>query len=549
MKKLVLDIETNSQHSHIWCCVTEDVDTGEVVCHTEAQSLVSLLKEYDRVIGHNLIGFDAPVLNRLWKVGITRSQATDTLLMSRLLNPVLEGGHSLRAWGERLGDAKIDFTDYDGGLTDEMVEYCKQDVHLTVKLYKTLTEHLSHWPDAEKSLLLEQHVAIEAGKQERNGFKLDVPKAQMLLATIQDRMGTIEDQMHDVFPPIVEERWSEKTGKRLQDKVTVFNVGSRMQIADRLKSLGWEPTEFTEKGQAKIDETTLEDIQIPEAQFIAEYLMLQKRVGLLNSWLLNVKEDGRIHGRMNTLGTITGRMSHNSPNMGQIPSVSKPYGKECRELFCVEDGNVLVGCDLSGIELRCLAHYLQDKEWQEELLNGDIHTKNQLAAGLETRAQAKTFIYATLYGAGATKIGSIVGGGAKEGQALLDNFYLNTPKLGQLMAKVQKIADKGYVPGLDGRRIQVRSAHSALNTLLQGCGAIIAKQWCVEMHKQFRQNKLDVQQVAFVHDEIQVETKEENAEQVAQIMCDAAKQAGVALAFRCPVDAEAKIGKNWYETH
>ena len=469
--------------------------------------------------------------------------------MSRLLNPVLEGGHSLRAWGERLGDAKIDFTDYDGGLTDEMVEYCKQDVHLTVKLYKTLTEHLSHWPDAEKSVLLEQHVAIEAGKQERNGFKLDVPKAQMLLATIQDRMGTIEDQMHDVFPPIVEERWSEKTGKRLQDKVTVFNVGSRMQIADRLKSLGWEPTEFTEKGQAKIDETTLEDIQIPEAQFIAEYLMLQKRVGLLNSWLLNVKEDGRIHGRMNTLGTITGRMSHNSPNMGQIPSVSKPYGKECRELFCVEDGNVLVGCDLSGIELRCLAHYLQDKEWQEELLNGDIHTKNQLAAGLETRAQSKTFIYATLYGAGATKIGSIVGGGAKEGQALLDNFYLNTPKLGQLMAKVQKIADKGYVPGLDGRRIQVRSAHSALNTLLQGCGAIIAKQWCVEMHKQFRQNKLDVQQVAFVHDEIQVETKEENAEQVAQIMCDAAKQAGVALAFRCPVDAEAKIGKNWYETH
>ena len=549
MKKLVLDIETNSQHSHIWCCVTEDVDTGEVICHTEPQTLDSLIRQYDLIIGHNLIGFDAPVLNRLWKVGIKRSQATDTLIMSRLLNPVLEGGHSLRSWGERLGDSKIDFTDYDGGLTDEMVDYCKQDVHLTVRLYKELSQHLSSWRDGESSLLLEQHVAIEAGKQERNGFKLDIPKAQMLLATIQDRMATIEDGMHDVFPPIVEERWSEKTGKRLQDKVTVFNVGSRMQIADRLKSLGWEPVEFTEKGQAKVDETTLEDIEIPEAKFIAEYLMLQKRVGLLNSWLLNVQDDGRIHGRMNTLGTITGRMSHNKPNMGQIPSVIKPYGKECRELFCVEEGNVLVGCDLSGIELRCLAHYLQDPEWQEELLNGDIHTKNQHAAGLETRAQAKTFIYATLYGAGASKIGSIVGGGAKEGQRLLDNFYLNTPKLSALMAKVQKIADKGYVPGLDGRRIQVRSAHSALNTLLQGCGAIIAKQWCVEMHKQFRFEKLDVQQVAFVHDEIQVEAKEKDGERVAQIMCESASQAGIALGFRCPVDAESKIGQNWYETH
>lgn len=550
MKKLVLDIETDSTHSQIWCCVTEDVDTGEVICHTEPQTLDSLIKQYDLIIGHNLIGFDAPVLNRLWKVGIKRSQATDTLIMSRLLNPVLEGGHSLRSWGERLGDSKIDFTDYDGGLTDEMVTYCKQDVHLTVRLYKELTKHLSTWRDGQTSLLLEQHVAIEAGKQERNGFKLDIPKAQVLLATIQDRMATIEDQMHDVFPPIVEERWSEKTGKRLQDKVTVFNVGSRMQISDRLQSLGWEPTEFTEKGQAKVDETTLEDIDIPEAKFIAEYLMLQKRVGLISSWLKYADETtSRIHGRMNTLGTITGRSSHSSPNLGQVPSVSKPYGKECRELFCVDEGNVLVGCDLSGIELRCLAHYLQDPEWQEELLNGDIHTKNQHAAGLETRAQAKTFIYATLYGAGASKIGSIVGGGAKEGQRLLDNFYLNTPKLGALMAKVQKIADKGYVPGLDGRRIQVRSAHSALNTLLQGCGAIIAKQWCVEMHKQFRFEKLDVQQVAFVHDEIQIETKEENGERVAQIMCESASQAGIALGFRCPVDAESKIGRNWYETH
>ena len=231
-----------------------------------------------------------------------------------------------------------------------------------------------------------------------------------------------------------------------------------------------------------------------------------------------------------------------------MPSVTKPYGKECRALFTVDSGNVLVGTDLSGIELRCLAHYMQDDDWTEELLNGDIHQKNADAAGI-TRPQAKTLIYATLYGAGPAKIGSIVGGGASEGNEVLQNFYRNTPALSRLMEKVKKVAAKGYVPGLDGRRILVRSEHAALNSLLQGCGAIIAKQWCVEAHKELRRQKLPVQQVAFVHDEIQIEAQRPDAENVASIMVEAAKQAGLSLGFRCPVDAEAKIGKTWFDCH
>lgn len=532
----------------IWCCVTEDVDTGEVICHTEPQSLGCLIEKYDIVIGHNLIGFDAPVLNRLWSVGIKRSQATDTLTMSRLLNPVLEGGHSLRAWGERLGDSKIDFTDYDGGLTDEMVKYCKQDVHLTVQLYKTLMEHLSHWRDGAACLLLEQQVAIECGKQERNGFAFDIPKAQVLLATLSDRMGTIEDEMQAIFDPIIEERWSEKTGKRLKDKITIFNPGSRKQIGERLISLGWKPQKFTETGQAIVDETILDAVTIPEAQVIGEYLMIQKRVGLLNSWLLNVQDDGRIHGRVNTLGTVTGRMSHNKPNLGQIPSLNKPYGQECRELFTVEDGHVLVGTDLAGIELRCLAHYMQDDEWTEALLNGDIHQKNADAAGV-SRPTAKTMVYALLYGCGITKLASILETNNKEANLVLFNFYKNTPNLRKLMDKIQKIATKGYVPSLNGGRIQVRHDHAALNTLLQGCGATIAKQWCVTAHRNLRLAKIPAKQVAIVHDEIQIEVPVEYAEQVAEIMVASAKEAGEQLGFRVPVDAEAKIGKNWYETH
>lgn len=549
MNVLVLDIETNMTHDTIWCCAyhcswffpsTIHVETPESIA-----GLKSAIKGADVIVGHNIIGFDGPLLSRLWGVQIPISKVRDTLVMSRLWNPQLEGGHSLCAWGERLGDFKDDFTDFDGGLTQEMIEYCKQDVHVTTLLYDKLSKELSSFGD---SVQLEHRVAWLMKKQEDNGFKLDVPQAVTLLAQLKDRMSVITDEMQTVFPPIVEERWSEKTGKQLKDRVTVFNVGSRKQIAERLQSIGVKFTKTTEKGSIIVDEGTLKSIDKPEAQLIAEYLMLQKRVGLLDSWIDNVKDDGRVHGRVITNGAVTGRMTHQKPNMGQIPSVNSEYGADCRKLWTVDEGNVLCGTDLSGIELRCLAHYMQDDDWTEELLNGDIHQKNADAAGV-TRPQAKTLIYATLYGAGPAKIGSIVGGGAREGNEVLQNFYRNTPALSRLMEKVKKVASKGYVPGLDGRRILVRSEHAALNSLLQGCGAIIAKQWCIEAHKEFKRQRLSVQQVAFVHDEIQIEAQRPHAETVASIMVASARKAGEVLGFRCPVDAEAKIGNNWFDTH
>ena len=531
--------------------MTQDVETGEIQCHTEASTLAPLVKAYDQIIGHNIIGFDAPVLRRVWNIGIPKSKAVDTLILSRLLNPVMEGGHSLKNWGRCLGNSKIefDFEDFDNGLTEEMQNYCIQDVKLTREVYRHLMAGFSRWKNSSQSIALEHDIACICRQQELNGFKLDVPKASMLKASLSDRMGIIEDQVQSVFPPIVEERWSEKTGKQLKDKVTEFNLASRKQIGERLMSLGWKPTKRTEKGQPIVDEGTLEEVDIPEAQLIAEYLMIQKRVAMIDSWLKHVDEKtSRVHGGVITQGTITGRMAHRKPNMGQVPSVNKPYGQEIRSLWTVDEGNVLVGTDLSGIELRCLAHYMQDDEWTEELLNGDIHQKNADAAGI-TRPQSKTLIYATLYGAGPAKIGSIVGGGSKEGNEILFRFYRNTPSLSRLMEKVGNIATKGYVPGLDGRRILVRSEHAALNSLLQGCGAIIAKQWCIEAHRTFRQEGIKVQQVAFVHDEIQIEASEGDAEAVASIMIASAKKAGEVLGFRCPVDAEAKIGKNWFDTH
>jgi DNA polymerase-1 len=539
MKVLVLDIETNLAHDKIWCCVANDeVIIGGV-------GLQPLIDEHDIIVGHNIIGFDGPLLSRLWGIKIPVSKVRDTLVMSRLLNPQLEGGHSLRAWGERLCNYKDEFSDFDGGLTGEMIKYCKQDVAVTSLLYDKLSKELEDFGD---SVELEHRIAWIMKRQEDNGFKLNEKEALTLLAQLKDRMSFITDHLQNLFPPIVEERWSEKTGKQLKDKVTVFNVGSRKQIAERLQERGVVFTKKTEKGSIIVDESTLKSIDLPEAQLIAEYLMIQKRVGLIESWIDNVKDDCRVHGRVITNGAVTGRMTHQRPNMGQIPSVNSEYGAECRKLWTVEDGNVLVGTDLSGIELRCLAHYMRDPAWTEELLNGDIHQKNADAAGID-RPTAKTMVYALLYGCGIGKLSTILGTSQRKAQTTLNNFYRNTPKLRKLMDKVAAAAGHGYVPGLDGRRILVRSEHAALNTLLQGCGAIIAKQWCIEAHKTFRTRGLPVKQVAFVHDEIQIETAERYGEEVASIMVASAAKAGEVLGFRCPVDAEAKIGNNWFDTH
>jgi len=481
---------------------------------------------------------------------------------------VIENGHSLDSWGERLGLNKIDYSAIWAWMTgvfvdkktntsmpfDEPVEslllhYCKRDVELTGKLYEHLRQEQEKTKTSEKALQLEFSVQAIIAEQERNGFKLDTPYAMSLLSTIKGEMDEIVGRMREVFPDIVHERISEKTGKRLQDRVEVFNVGSRKQIAERLIGLGWEPTKFTEKGSVIVDEAVLEGVNIPEAKVIARYLMLQKRASMLESWLEKVGKDGRVHGKVITIGAVTGRCTHSDPNMAQVPAVRAEYGKEFRSCWIVESGNVLVGTDLAGIELRCFAHYLNDADYTNEVVNGDVHTRNQHAFGVDSRDLAKTILYATLYGASAGKVGRIIGKGEKDGKQIIDNFCKAVPAYKRLKEKVEKIAEKGSIPGLDGRRLQIRSPHAALNTLLQSAGAIIAKKWMVLARTNLRKAKVPYKQVAFVHDELQIEVAERYADQVGTIMVASAEQAGVELGFRCPVGAEFKIGRNWCECH
>lgn len=549
MKTLFLDIETDMKHEKIWCCCTMDMDTLEQRCFLSDESFRDYVSSYDIVVAHNGIGFDFPVLKDVWNVDLYQKQLCDTLLLSRLANPIRDGGHSLANWGKVLGDFKGDFTDFDGGLSDEMIQYCQQDVVLLSKVYHILLKELAEF--SQSSIQLEHEVALIIEQQKRNGMYVDMPLLQGLIAELDYKVTQIEGELQQIFPPrVITNRVNKRTNAPLKDIVTPFNPGSRQQIAERLMERGWKPKKFTEKGSVIVDEEVLMGVDIPEAKKMAEYLLLQKRLSQTKSWLEAIEDDGRIHGSVITIGAVTNRMAHNSPNMAQVPAVRSPYGVECRSVFRAEGDKILVDADLAGLELRCFAHYLNDKDYTNEVVNGDVHTRNQHAFGVQTRDQAKTTLYAMLYSAGPAKLGNIVGGGEREGKRMIDNFRKALPAYAILKDKVEKAAQKGWLVGLDGRKIWVRSSHAALNTLLQSAGAIIAKKALVIVEKQLSKRYSGRYKfICNIHDEFLIETDIEIAEDIGMWLVWGFEQAGKALKLNCPITGEYKVGKTWAEVH
>ena len=542
---IYLDLEANGLTPDvIWCVVTSE--NGVSTVHTTPDTLSEALRGSVSVVGHNLIGYDMPVLERLWGITVAPERVLDTLVLSRLYEPSKSGGHSLRNWGECLGFPKGDHTDW-SQLSQEMIDYCVRDVEVTEAVHQNLMQNMTCF--SPNCIELEHKVQASVQQQEINGWTLDQPLARDLCATFKERMNEIEEDLQQKFPPIVHERWSEKTGKQLKDRVEVFNVGSRQQIAKRLSSLGVRFDKVTDKGNPIVDEAVLETIDLPEAKVVSEYLMLQKRYAQVNSWLEHVKEDGRVHGRVISNGAVTGRMTHQSPNMAQVPASHSPYGHECRSCWTVPEGKKLVGFDASGLELRMLAHYMKDEDYTNEIINGDIHTANQRLAGLESRNQAKTFIYALLYGAGDEKLGSVAGGGRTTGKKLRESFLNNLPSFAALKDRVSNASSRGYLTGLDGRRLQVRSEHSALNTLLQAAGAIVMKKALVILDDYAKLWKLDYKIIGNIHDEVQSEVAEKDAEKFGWLAVECLKAAGLEFNLRCPLDGEYKVGTTWADTH
>jgi len=572
--KLIFDIETDDlDATKVWCIVAKELD-GKSYRFTpdEIEDGIKLLQDADTLIGHNIIGFDLPVLGNLYNFKYN-GKIIDTLVMSRLYNPVRENGHSLKTWGYRLGIPKQEQPEFES-YTPAMLNYCEQDVILNEAVYKYLLDEGTGF--SKQSFDLEQQTASIIREQEKTGFYFDSKQAMTLLAELNQNKADVEDEVQKTFKP----KWVDDkhvlpytkmngelskrgltddeyeniliSGNRepfMRRKLVDFNLGSRKQIGEYLIDFGWQPEKFTPTGQPIVDEGTLKKItHIKEAKLIADYLLYQKRIAQVSSWIDELKDD-RVYGRVIPNGTITGRMTHRNPNMAQVPNLGSPYGKECRACWTVPEGYKLVGIDASGLELRMLAHYMNDADYIEEVVNGDIHSTNQELAGLKTRDQAKTFIYALVYGAGDFKIGKIINGDIKKGKALRERFFRNLPALKKLKDRVQQASNRGFLKGIDGRKIYVRSQHASLNTLLQGCGAIVMKQAMVNLHELIKLNTVDAQFVANIHDEWQLQVKESQADYIGRIGVESIEKVTEQFNMRCDLTGQYKIGGNWSETH
>ena len=591
MARYVFDVETDgflADLTKLHCLVMYDLDTGNTLSLHDGNHLeegVEMLMDAEQVIGHNIIKFDLPAIQKVYPwFQIDEAKVFDTMTATRLIWTNLKdkdaananirgkmtGSHSLKAWGIRLGEHK---GDYEGGFERwslAMQHYCEQDVVVNVALLK-LIEGKNYSPQA---LELEHQFAHILARQERNGFCFDTKAATKLYAQLAAERETLRQELVDTFgswevrlDDLIPKRDNKKLGYKAgvpvkKFKTLTFNPGSRQHIANRLTELhGWKPKKFTPSGQPEINETILGELDYPEAKLLNRFFVLDKRISQLaegdQAWLKCVTPQGRIHGGVNTNGAVTGRCTHMAPNVAQVPSCEKPYGHECRSLFIPRPGWTLVGADASGLELRCLAHFMGRYDggaYVKELLEGDIHTANMEAAGLAERSMAKTFIYAFLYGAGPDKIGAIVKGGKKEGLRLKSNFLERVPALKKLQQTVKaKAKNYSSLTGLDGRILHVRSQHSALNTLLQAAGAIIMKQALVFLYRDLSasgyEHGVDYAFCANIHDEWQIECKPELADTVGRHAVNAIRATTGHFNFRCPLDGEYKKGTSWADTH
>lgn len=629
-KHIITDIETNGLLDTVtkfWCAWIYDSSTQEYKGYKALDEYIDALNVYGtsgyNLVFHNGIKYDVPCLKRLSGKDFVfdpRDCVVDTLVYARLvwsnikdldmglirsgrLPKDLFGSHSLKAYGYRMRELKGTYGEQEeawDSFSEEMYQYNYQDVVVTKMLFDKLLGKGYPW----EAVQLEHDIAWVMAKQERNGFVFDRDKAVVLYSELAGRRDELTKELQDSVPPLltgykVYKRDNAKKGIKAGVQYPVyetFNPNSRQQVAKVLIEQGWEPQEVTDTGLPKVDEETLKTAKdIPMTSKILELLMLNKRIGQLaegsNAWLKLMKEDPndhlwRIHGSVNPNGAVTGRATHSYPNVAQVPANRAPYGRLCRELFTVPKGWYEAGIDASGLELRCLGHFLSPYDngaYVKEILSGDIHTHNQKMAGLATRDQAKTMIYCMMYGGGDAKLGEVIGGDARAGKALKEKFFKAIPAYKDLVDDISSslISSSEWIGGahkvkwrkrwhpdspqleithcvlgLDRRVIYVRSEHSALNTLLQSAGALICKKWVCLVEENMRKAGYkhgwdgDFAMMAWVHDEVQVACRtKEIAEDCCRIAQESMRQTQAFFNFKCQLDTEGKIGCNWAACH
>lgn len=571
----------------IHCLVTRDLDTNEVHVYNDQGTHESIstglgyLAEADLLVGHNIIGYDIEVLHEIYPWFDAKGiNLCDTLILSRLLFPhvlgidyklrkkdmplKLYGRHSLESWGWRLDYHKGDYKDHADWTTwsPEMQAYCRRDVEVTSLLWERLQPKAKACARAVK---MEHDCARVMAVQERFGWPFDVKGGEQLESILRSESEQLASELRDAFPYVAGKPMTPKRDNRTVGyvegapltKLTDFNPTSRDHIAWVFQTWrDWQPEEFTDTGKPKIDESVLLSLDAPEAPQFARILELQKGLGQLsegkNSWLKQVTREGRIHHSC-SLATNTGRNAHRSPNLGQVSSDPR-----CRALFTCSPGNVLVGADLSSLELRVLAHYLAHYDggrFAEIVVSADAHQTNADIMGVERRV-AKTLMFALIYGAGDEKLGRTLNPvlkgrkAASVGKEARGKLIQAIPGFGQLLKAVSAKAETDMLKGLDGRTIFLQGKkHAALNYLCQSAGAIIAKNWVVRSDELIASHGLDAKPLLFCHDERELDVHPDHAEQVKTILTTCIVDVGIELGVKTPLAAEGKIGRTWADVH
>jgi DNA polymerase I len=600
-KWYVFDLETNGLYDEvttIHCLVLHDLNRDQTFTYGPDSIAAGLehLATADVLIGQNILFFDIPVIRKLYPFyTFAAARIIDTLITTRLIwpkeklydmdteqytqvPPKLRGSASLKAWGYRLSDYKINFKDFKE-YSEEMLAYCIQDVNVTTQLFR----HTQKQTCSEAALKLEHDFALAIEKQIRSGFPFDVDACLDLVDDLRTKQATLEADLKELFPPKkIETIFVPKVNNAGRGYVKgqpftkvmheEFNPGSRQQIVDRLQTkYGWVPEKSTEKGNPILDDDVLSALPYPEAKPLAEYMLIKKRLGQIadgnNAWLKLVNDEtGCMHGDVVTNGCITGRCAHRNPNMGQVPAGYSEYGKECRGLFHAPDGWTLIGVDAKALELRCLAGYLAHWDGGEYARvvtdeSIDIHTYNQEMFGVATRDIAKRLLYGLLYGCGALKAGTIIDPNEKDelvlrklGSTAMNSFMQGIPALKALKDRIaHNIAKREYLIGLDGRPLFCRSDFKGLNVLLQSSGALIMKQVVIELH-----NKMydlgyiyghDWQQNAMIHDEVQVSCPPAMVDTLTSVALEAFPASQQFFDFQCSIHGDAHVGYSWDQTH
>lgn len=629
MTVLVFDLESNGLYEEstlIHCICIQEIGLGGHILPVESfydsdlgQPTGTLKDGLERLsgastlIGHNIINFDFPVLEKIygWTVPTT-VRIEDTLVISRVLNPDRSGGHSLGAWGESLGHKKPEHSDW-SRLTADMVFRCAEDTRINTELYRRLKDEQKghNW---KESIRLEHEVSRIITQQEINGVQFDASRAHNYIMDLNRRVDEVESELLRGLPRKIKQLGVEiskpfkRDGtllKKIEDYTNIcgpftritfeeMNLGSHVQVKEYLLKNGWKPTTWNYKDgiktSPKLTEDSFASITGDMPRLIKERTLFAHRRSQIQGWIDRVREDGRITAGANTCGTNTGRFKHFG--VVNVPKAKEEiiYGKEMRSLFCASPGRKFVGHDASGLEARMLAHYTDDPALTKMILESDIHTAHMVLMELDGRDEAKTLYYALIYGQSDEKLGENLGWewldairwyldgnyakaifrikrkkGTLTHVKICDNvrgylmkrkYFDRFPKVEKLIKNVKKASSKGYLKSLDGRKVWMRRneegavmKHKALNTLLQSAGAVVMKKSSAILASEVSLNNLNVLKVIDMHDEAQADVLERDVELYCELAVQSIIQAGEHYNLNIPLDAEAKVGNDWSGTH